>query len=483
MFSYKTIPHYHQQLHEGHTTCLEAVEYFLGKINTAKKLNAFVEIYSQESIERAISLDKKRKSGQTCGKLHGVVIAIKDIICHKDHKITAGSAILKNFVSVYNSTAVENLLREEAIIIGTCNCDEFAMGSTNENSIYGRVLNALNENKVPGGSSGGSAVAVQAGLCMVSLGSDTGGSVRQPADFCGITGIKPSYGCISRHGLIAYASSFDQIGIFANNIEDAAKVLESIHGKDLYDSTVNQQNPSESAPSFQPEKYKSGSYRIALFRNALEHKSLDPEIKKSIYELTDELKNDGHEVEEIEFDLIDFIVPAYYVLTTAEASSNLARYDGVRYGYRHKNNTEDLTEFYKETRSEGFGKEVKRRIMLGTFVLSEGYYDAYFTKAQQIRRLLVNQTTQIFNRFDALILPTVPCTAFEAGSMQKDPVAMYLADIYTVYANLTGTPAISLPLFKHTNGMPFGLQVITNKHNELTLLEISDMLLNAYKKY
>jgi aspartyl-tRNA(Asn)/glutamyl-tRNA(Gln) amidotransferase subunit A len=483
LFLYQTISHYHEQLHEGKTTCVEAVEHFLGKINAAKKLNAFVEVYPQESIERAISLDEKRKTGQACGKLHGVVIAIKDIICHKDHKITAASAILRNFISVYNSTAVENLLKEEAIIIGACNCDEFAMGSTNENSVYGRVLNALNENKVPGGSSGGSAVAVQAGLCMVSLGSDTGGSVRQPADFCGITGIKPSYGCISRHGLIAYASSFDQIGIFSNNIEDAAKVLESIHGKDLYDSTVNQQKPAESALSFQPEKHTSGGYRIALFKKALEHKSLDPEIKKSIYELADELKNDGHEVEEIEFDLIDFIVPAYYVLTTAEASSNLARYDGVRYGYRHENNTGDLAEFYKETRSEGFGKEVKRRIMLGTFVLSEGYYDAYFTKAQQIRRLLVNQTRQIFDRFDALILPTAPSTAFEAGSMQKDPVAMYLADIYTVYANLTGTPAISLPLFKHTNGMPFGLQVIANRHNELTLLEISDMLLNDYKKY
>jgi len=483
LFLYKTISGYQEQLREGHTTCLEAVEYYLLKINAAKKLNAFVEVYARESIEKAILLDEKRKAGQACGKLHGVVIAIKDVICYKDHKITAASGILKNFVSVYNSTAVENLLNEEAIIIGACNCDEFAMGSTNENSIYGRVLNALNEDKVPGGSSGGSAVAVQAGLCMVSLGSDTGGSVRQPADFCGITGIKPSYGYVSRHGLIAYASSFDQIGIFSNNIEDAGKILEIINGKDQYDSTVNQQKHTEFELSLQREKYESRRYRIALFKNALDHQSLDPEIKKSIYELTHELKNDGHEVEEIEFGLIDFIVPAYYVLTTAEASSNLARYDGVRYGYRHENDTHDVVEFYKKTRSNGFGKEVKRRIMLGTFVLSEGYYDAYFTKAQQIRRLLVDQTTEIFNNFDALILPTVPSTAFEAGSMLKDPVAMYLADIYTVYANLTGTPAISLPLFKHSNGMPFGLQLITNKHNELTLLEISNMLLNDYKRY
>ena len=410
-----------------------------------------------------------------------MVVAIKDVICYKDHKVTAASGILENFVSVYNSTAVENLLKEEAIIVGSCNCDEFAMGSTNENSIYGRVQNALDENKVPGGSSGGSAVAVQAGLCMVSLGSDTGGSVRQPADFCGIIGFKPSYGSVSRHGLIAYASSFDQIGIFSTNLEDTVKVLEVINGTDRHDSTVRK--TTELASTLNHTKTKSTSYRIAFLKNAFEHKSLDLEIKKGISDLTKELKRDGHHVNEIDFDLIDFIVPAYYVLTTAEASSNLSRYDGVRYGYRHSSAANDLSEFYKKTRSEGLGKEVKRRIMLGTFVLSEGYYDAYFTKAQQIRRLLVNQITEIFKTYDALLLPTVPSTAFEAGSMQNDPIAMYLADIYTVFANLTGTPAISLPLFKHSNGMPFGLQVISNRYNEVTLLAISDMLLHGYKKY
>jgi len=478
LFLFNSIDEYQKRLYKGEINCCEATAYYLEKIDANKKLNVFVKVYASESTERAKILDQKRKSGKACGKLHGVIIAIKDVICYKDHTVTASSGILKNFVSVYNSTAVENLLKEDAIIIGNCNCDEFAMGSTNENSVYGRVLNALDENKVPGGSSGGSAVAVQAGLCMVSLGSDTGGSVRQPADFCGITGLKPSYGCVSRNGLIAYASSFDQIGIFSNSVEDAAKVLEVINGPDQYDSTVNQEKQKEFTVSFQPKKYK-----IAVLKNALEHKSLDPEIKKGIYELAGQLKKDGHETEEIDFSLIDFIVPAYYVLTTAEASSNLSRYDGVRYGYRHKNKAENLTAFYKKTRSEGFGKEVKRRIMLGTFVLSEGYYDAYFTKAQQIRRLLVNQTAEIFKNFDALIMPTVPSTAFEAGSMQKDPIAMYLADIYTVYANLTGTPAISLPLFKHSNGMPFGLQVITNKHNELTLLELSNMLIKTYKRY
>jgi aspartyl-tRNA(Asn)/glutamyl-tRNA(Gln) amidotransferase subunit A len=478
LFLYNTISDYQNQLYRNDITCIEATAHYLEKINAAKRLNAFTEVYEAESIERARYLDDKRKSGKSCGKLHGVIIAIKDVICYKDHTVTAASGILKNFVSIYNSTVVEHLLKEDAIIIGCCNCDEFAMGSTNENSVYGKVLNALDENKVPGGSSGGSAVVVQARLCMVSLGSDTGGSVRQPADFCGIIGIKPSYGCVSRNGLIAYASSFDQIGIFSNNVEDAAKVLEVINGPDQHDSTVNQEKQKEFPISTPLKKYK-----IALLKNALGHKSLDQEIKKSIYELTEQLKKDGNEIQEIDFNLIDFIVPAYYVLTTAEASSNLSRYDGVRYGYRDKNECKDLAEFYKKTRSEGFGKEVKRRIMLGTFVLSEGYYDAYFTKAQQIRRLLVNQTAEIFKKFDALIMPTAPSTAFEAGSMQKDPIAMYLADIYTVYANLTGTPAISLPLFKHSNGMPFGLQVITNKHNELTLLELADMLMKNYKRY
>ncbi len=478
MFSFVSIEEYRNQLNDGATSCYEAVEYYLDKIKNSKHLNAFVEVFESESLERAEILDIKRKEGEKCGMLHGVVIAIKDVICYKGHRVTASSAILKDFISIYDSTAVEKLLAEDAIIIGNCNCDEFAMGSTNENSVYGRVLNALDETKVPGGSSGGSAVAVQAGLCMASLGSDTGGSVRQPADFCGITGLKPSYGAISRYGLIAYASSFDQIGIFSKNVDDAAKVLSVINGRDQFDSTVIQED-QQKFPISTEDKF----YKIAILKNALEHQSLDPEIRQNIYELSGKLKHDGHSVEEIEFDMIDFIVPAYYVLTTAEASSNLSRYDGVRYGYRDVNNKNDLTGFYKKTRSKGFGKEVKRRIMLGTFVLSEGYFDAYFTKAQQVRQLLVEKTREIFKKYDAIIMPTVPATAFEAGKMDKDPIAVYLADIYTVYANLTGTPAISLPLFKHSNGMPFGVQVITNKHNELTLLSMSDMLSRRYKQY
>jgi len=483
LYSYKNISSYHQQLNEHKISCLEVVDNYLQKIKDSQRLNAFIEVYDNECRERAKFLDEKRNSGKKSGKLHGVVIALKDVICFSEHTVSAASKMLKGFISIYNSTAVERLLNEDAIIIGNCNCDEFAMGSTNENSVYGRVKNALDETKVSGGSSGGSAVAVQAGLCMVSLGSDTGGSVRQPADFCGIVGMKPSYGTISRHGLIAYASSFDQIGIFANNVEDVATVLEVISGPDKFDSTVNQQKTSNFILNHKDEKNKSNTYRIALFKNAMNHESLDQEIKTSIYKLGEDLKNDGNVVEEINFDLIDYIVPAYYILTTAEASSNLSRYDGIRYGYRSSGNETDLITFYKKNRGNGFGKEVKKRIMLGTFVLSEGYYDAYFTKAQQVRNLLVSLTKEIFSQFDAILLPTVPSTAFTAGSMEHDPIAMYLADIYTVYANLTGIPGISVPLFKHSNNMPFGVQLLTNKYNELTLLELSEMLLRNYKRY
>ena len=407
------------------------------------------------------------------GKLHGVVIGIKDVIAYKDHPLSASSKILKGFTSIYSATAVKRLLAEEAIIIGHLNCDEFAMGSTNENSAYGKVLNAMDETRIPGGSSGGSAVAVQAGLCMVSLGSDTGGSVRQPADFCGIIGLKPTYGRISRYGLIAYASSFDQIGIFGNNIPDVALALEVMAGKDEYDSTVSQQ-PVQAYSALLDDTKK---YRIAYFDEALDHPSLDPEISASIKNLLEQLKKDGHEVQPVAFDLLDHIVPAYYVLTTAEASSNLSRYDGVKYGYRVSETNMELTELYKETRSAGFGKEVKRRIMLGTFVLSAGYYDAYFTRAQKVRKLLFDKIQLIFNDFDFIILPTSPSTAFKIGEKMDDPIAMYLADIYTVMANLVGIPAISLPLFRHTNGMPFGLQVMSNRFNELDLLRISNQLM------
>lgn len=428
-----------------------------------------MQVFEAESLEQALELDHKIETGARRGKLFGVIIAIKDVICFKDHTITAASKILEGFTSLYSATAVQRLIDEDAIIIGVCNCDEFAMGSTNENSTYGKVLNALDHSKVPGGSSGGSAVAVQAGLSMVSLGSDTGGSVRQPADFCGIIGFKPGYGKISRYGLIAYASSFDQIGIFGNTIDDIAAVLDVIEGPDEFDSTlsINKQNLPVTKPV------------IGYFKNALDHPSLDVEIRESIYTLLDRLKETGYTVNAYDFDLLDYVVPAYYVITTGEASSNLSRYDGLRFGYS-SNASDTLDKFYTSTRSSGFGKEVKRRIMLGTFVLSAGYYDAYFTKAQQVRRKLKDRANAIFSECDMLIMPTVPTTAFAINDFQKDSIAMYLADIYTVFANLVGIPGISVPLFKHSNSMPFGVQVMSNNDNELSLLSFSKSLLQDY---
>lgn len=473
---FKDIKQYQAQLIDGTTSCAQAVDYFLDKIKMNERLNAFTEVYAEEALRQAALLDEKRARGEATGKLHGVVMAIKDVICFKGHRVTAASKILAGFKSVYHATAVQKLLDEDAIIIGSCNCDEFAMGSSNENSAYGAVLNALDETKVPGGSSGGSAVAVQAGMCMVSLGSDTGGSVRQPADFCGIVGLKPTYGRISRYGLIAYASSFDQIGIFGNNVDDVALTLEVIAGADDFDSTVSQ----SAVENYSAKTAESKKFKVAYFEEAVNHPSLDKEIATAVKASLQQLQENGHHVEAVQFDLLDYIVPAYYVLTTAEASSNLSRYDGIRYGHKTTEKIDDLSHFYKLNRSEGFGKEVQRRIMLGTFVLSAGYYDAYFSKAQQVRRILVNKVDEIFSRFDAIILPTVPGTAFTIGEKANDPIEMYLADIYTVFANLTGLPGISLPLYKHSNGMPFGLQVLTGKFNEVILLDFSRLLMQQY---
>lgn len=474
MFRYSSIKDYHNALQNGQTTCVEAVRFYVDAIAARPGLNAYLEVFAQEALAKAAELDAHRASGATIGKLHGVVVGIKDVICYKGHAVSAGSKILENFTSVYNATAVEKLLEQEAIIIGRQNCDEFAMGSSSENSAFGPVKNALDETRVPGGSSGGSAVSVQAGLAMVSLGSDTGGSVRQPADFCGVVGLKPSYGRISRYGLIAYASSFDQIGIFAQSVEDAALVLEVISGKDNFDSTVSQQE----VPAFSnlgPAK----KYKIAYFKQALEHPGLDPEIRTAVQGLIEQLRSQGVQVDPIEFNLLDQVVPTYYVLTTAEASSNLSRFDGVRYGHRTSIQNVDLNQLYKASRTEGFGKEVQRRILLGTFVLSSGYFDAYFTKAQQVRRILWNKANEVFAGYDLLISPTVPAPAFKLGEKSEDQVAMFLADIYTVFANLVGIPAISIPLFQHSNGMPFGLQLMSSHFQESDLLQFSAQLMAA----
>lgn len=478
MFTFHSIASYHDWLKETPDGCQRAVQHYLAQIREHADLNAFLEVYEEEAIRRARELDAQRQGGAPAGSLHGVVISLKDVIAHRGHLLSAASRILEGFRSIYNATAVDKLLAAGAIVIGRNNCDEFAMGSTNENSAFGPVLNARCRSRVPGGSSGGSAVAVQAGLAMVSLGSDTGGSVRQPADFCGILGLKPTYGRISRYGLIAYASSFDQIGIFGRTVPDVARVLQVVSGPDQYDSTAARFAAEACDDDLLAGRIdRNKKYRIAWLKEALDHPGLDPEIRRSILERLQQWRRAGHQVTAVDFELFDYIVPAYYVLTTAEASSNLARFDGVRYGHRTPAKELDLMELYKRTRSEGFGREVKRRILLGTFVLSAGYHDAYFTKAQQVRRRVLDRTNLIFNDFDILVLPTAPSTAFEQGEKIKDPIAMYLADIYTVYANLTGIPAISLPLFTHTNGMPFGIQAMASRFKELSLLQFSHQMM------
>lgn len=467
MFSFTSIRNYHCEIDRGSTSCVQAVRHYLNAIESNSQLNAFIEVFADEALQKAKELDTRKIKG----KLHGVVIGIKDNICYKDHRISAASSILSNFTSLYSATAVERLTSEGAIIIGRQNCDEFGMGSTNENSAYGPVLNPVDSSVVPGGSSGGSAASVKAGLCMASLGSDTGGSIRLPADFCGVAGYKPSYGRISRHGLIAYASSFDQIGILANSVEDISSILSVIAGPDEYDSTALtlQEN-------FSSEQKPKENYRIAYFPEWVDHSSVDPEIGNALRDKIDSLRKDGHKVEPVSFPLTDYIVPAYYVLTTAEASSNLSRYDGVRYG-KVSEDSRSLEAFYKTNRTHGFGREVKRRIMLGTFVLSSGYFDAYYRKAQQVRQTLKQQTDLIFKDYDFILAPNSPTPAYPAGSLVNEPLKMYLGDIFTVFANLTGIPSMSLPIFKHSSNLPFGLQVMSSTHNEVSLLRFTHHLM------
>lgn len=482
MFIYTSLEKYHNDLLNGSANCVDAVQHFLSRIEAARHLNAYTAVYAEEALAAARRLDQRRAAGHRPGPLHGLVIGIKDVLCYKDHPVTAASGILKGFHSLYNATAIQRLIDAEAIIIGHLNCDEFAMGSTNEHSIYGRVLNALDESRVPGGSSGGSAVAVQADLCMVSLGTDTGGSVRQPADFCGIVGYKPTYGSISRYGLLAYASSFDQIGIFGKVIGDIAQVLDVIAGPDDFDSTALANKLAINISNPNPPNARLP--RVAYFKEAIEHPSLDPEIRYTLTQFIDQLQHDGVVVDAVPFEYLDYIVPTYYVLTTAEASSNLSRYDGVKYGHVPETAQQGtLDAFYKKGRTQGFGKEVQRRILLGTFVLSAGHYDAYFTKAQQVRRLLVDRTNEIFQQYDAIILPTFPSTAFPLGEKLDDPIALYLGDIYTVFANLAGLPGISLPLFRHSNGMPFGLQVLSDRSQDEALLQLSSNWLTRYQGF
>lgn len=468
---YSSLSEIRSGLQRAEITVEGLVKGYLDQIKKNAHLNAFNEVFEQEALTNAKNIDNRLKDG-TAGKLAGMVIAIKDNICYKGHQVSASSKILTGFTSIYSSTIVERLLAQHVIIIGRCNCDEFAMGGSNETSFYGPVKNYADQTRVSGGSSGGSAVAVQANMCHAAIGTDTGGSVRQPASFCGVIGFKPTYGRISRHGIIAFASSFDQVGPITHSVEDAALLLEVMAGPDEYDSTLAQKE----VPAFSSNITEPGKKKIAYLQEALSSPGVNAEVKDALVSAIDKLRAEGHTVTPIAFEQLEYVVPAYYILAMAEASSNLARFDGVHYGYRSPS-ADDLQSTYKRSRSEGFGKEVKRRIMLGTFVLSAGYYDAYYAKAQKVRRLIREKTDEILKEYDFILVPTAPEPAYAIGTEEKDPVVTYLADIFTVQASLTGAPAISLPVGNNSQGLPLGLQLITKHFNEQELLNFSKYFL------
>lgn len=470
MENFRTYSSLRQALDEGRISCREIVEFHLNRIDEHSGLNAFLEVYRDEALIQADIVDEKIRRGEA-GRLAGLVVGLKDVICLKDHGLQASSKILQGFKSQFTSPAVQRMIDADAIIIGRQNCDEFAMGSSNENSAFGPVKNGIDTDRVPGGSSGGSAVAVQMNLCQVSLGSDTGGSVRQPAAFCGVVGLKPTYSRISRYGLIAYASSFDTIGIISRSVEDSALVLEFLAGADGMDSTASQQE----VPAYSKQLELRGKKKIGLLRDALNSEGVQAEIREKTLELCAFLESRGHEIVDLETPFIDYALPTYYILTTAEASTNLSRYDGVRYGYRSSNG-ETLEDMYKNTRTEGFGEEVKRRIMLGTFVLSAKYHDAYFTKAQRVRRKIRDFLLGQLSEVDFILNPTTPETAFRLGEKTDDVLSLYLADLFTVQASVAGLPAISIPVGKDHKGLPIGVQIMGNAFHETQLLAFSNYI-------
>ena len=455
-----------QQLNAGTLTCTQLVREYLAAIDAHPSIHAFLSVYGEEALARAQQIDTKIKQG-TAGKLAGVVVGIKDVLAYRDHPLTAASRMLGTFTPPYHATAIDRILREDAIIIGRQNCDEFGMGSSTEHSAFGPTRNPVDPARTAGGSSGGSAAAVALRMCAVSLGSDTGGSVRQPAAFCGVYGLKPTYGRISRHGLIAYASSFDTIGLIANHPEDIARVLEVVSGADEQDSTSSHRAAS-------PATNDSTPLRVAVLKEVLESEHVQPEVREALQQAMQQLQASGHPVELVDFNLLEYLLPTYYILATAEASSNLSRYDGVRFGHRTAQPS-DLEGMYKQSRSEGFGKEVKRRILLGTFVLSADYHDAYYAQAQKVRRLIRDETNRLFRSHDVLLMPTAPSTAFPLGA-KTDPLSMYLADIFSVQANVTGVPALSFPFGKDRQGLPIGLQALAPDFREDVLLRFARIL-------
>ena len=458
-----------EKLKNKELTITEITKAYIDRINEKEpQVEAFVTTLTSEAEEQAKSIQTKIDNGEITNKLAGIPIGIKDNICTKGIKTTCSSKILENFISPYNATVMEKINEENMINLGKLNMDEFAMGSSTENSYFKKTKNPWDLSKVPGGSSGGSAAAVAANMVPWALGSDTGGSIRQPASFCGVVGLKPTYGLVSRYGLIAFASSLDQIGPITKDVTDSAMLLNIIAGHDERDTT------SVDIPKKDYVKALTGNIKGLKIGVPKEFfgEGINEEVKKSIFETVEKYKELGAEVEEFSLDIAKYSLATYYIIACAEASSNLGRFDGIRYTYRSPN-AKTLEEIFKKSRSEGFGAEVKRRIILGTYVLSAGYYDAYYKKAQKVRTMVMNEFNKGFEKYDVIITPTSPVTAFGIGEKSNNPLEMYLADICTVSVNVAGLPAISIPCGVDSNGLPIGMQIIGKKFNEDTILNVA----------
>ena len=469
-----------KKIKSGEVRVVDAVNAAFDQIEAVEKdINSYVTVYKKEEVlEKAEHIQKLIDEGQLTGPLAGVPVAIKDNMCTRDKLTTCSSKILGNFYPTYSAEAVINLEKAGAVIIGKTNMDEFAMGSTTETSFYGPTKNPWNKEHVPGGSSGGSCAAVAAEECSYALGSDTGGSIRQPSSFCGVTGIKPTYGTVSRYGLIAYGSSLDQIGPVAKDVTDCATILETIASYDSKDSTSVKRDDYNFTEAL-VEDVKG--LKIGIPKDYF-GEGLEPEVKEAILKAVDVLKDKGAIVEEFDLSLVEYAIPAYYVIASAEASSNLSRFDGVKYGYR----TEEyngLHNMYKKTRSEGFGEEVKRRIMLGSFVLSSGYYDAYYLKALRTKALIKKAFDEAFAKYDVIIGPAAPTTAPKLGDSLSDPIKMYLGDIYTISVNLAGLPGISVPCGQDSNGLPIGMQIIGDCFKEKNIIRAAYTFEEAKNSY
>ena len=435
-------------------------------------VGAYISTFKEQALAKAAEIDKKIAAGERVGTLAGVPVAIKDNMCTTFGATTCASKILENFHSPYNATVVEKLLAADAVIVGKANMDEFAMGSSTETSALKRTVNPWDRNRVPGGSSGGSAVAVAAEMCFAALGSDTGGSIRLPASFCGVVGLKPTYGRISRYGLVAYGSSLDQIGPITRTVTDCALMMNVIAGYDPADSTSVDEKIAPVPDYLEKLDEPMGKLKIAIAPKL--NAGADKDVQNALADAINIYKKLGAEIIEIDMPHLDYAIAAYYVIATAEASSNLARYDGVHYGHRTAKPA-DYIEVYTKSRAEGFGKEVKRRIMLGTYALSSGYYDAYYLKALKVRNLIRSDFIKAFEKCDCIMMPVAPTTAFKIGEKVDDPLTMYLSDIYTIAVNLAGVPAISIPCGFDRNNLPIGLQIITPAFNEYKLLRIAKM--------